>query len=181
MSKLDQAWQRFKDVPEIKSIRLKKHQLFVLAYAMGETRGNGAASYRAAGYKASPKSREGARTLLRRPEIKAALDVLTSGSFMDVKPTGQSMTPGERLAICAQIARDQGVAPRARLAAIRLDAELRGGFKAQVEDIDIVVDLVKPTEPPEGPQDPEGGSDGPGPSEGPDKPGRGRGGLRIAT
>jgi len=175
MSQLRDLWEKHKESPEI-AVLSKRHQLFVVAYSLGSTKGNPASSYRAAGYANSKNNERRGLALLRDKRIAAAHEVLTSGEV--VASDASAMTTGERLAICAEIARDRGVAPRARLAAIRLDAELRGGFKAQVEDIDIVVDLVKPSPTPPEPPVPKKRRN----REKGDKPRQGRrGGLRIAT
>ena len=55
---------------------------------------------------------------------------------------GIILSAEERLEVCASIARDERVPPRARLAALRLDAELRGGFNQTIENHEIIVDLV---------------------------------------
>lgn len=141
MGKLDTLYKKKKEVAEVAALRNKRHQLFAISYALGAQAGNGAGSYRAAGYDPSPTNKNTAAVLLKRPDIRAAVASLR-GEIEEASK--EPMTPGERLSICAQIARDAMYPPRARLAAIRLDAELRGGFKAPVEDVDIIVDLVGP-------------------------------------
>lgn len=135
--------------PEVLPVELTelkpKHQRFILAFVCGATRGNAAASYRQAGYSAKASNVNASR-LLSRDEIQRAVKALTEAikaqiSFSDI------MDGAERERICAEIARDPEYPPRARLAAIRLSAELSGGINQRVETHDIVVDLVSSDEP----------------------------------
>ena len=115
-----------------------RQRAFVFAFVCGDTAGNASASYRAAGYKGA---RQGSDRLLNDWRVCRAIEDLKDATIKEAERLA-ILTPAERLTICAEIARDPELPPRARLAAIRLDAELRGGFKEIVEKREIIVDLV---------------------------------------
>lgn len=122
----------------------KRRRAFVLAYVCGDrTRGKGAPSYRAAGYAAISVrgSAGGASRLLRHPAIKRAIQDLRA-HLTEQASKRWILSAVERLQICAEIARNSDNSPRERISALRLDAELRGGFKQELETREIIVDLV---------------------------------------
>ena len=136
MDSVNNATQLPRSVEELDTRR----RAFVLAYVCGETRGKGAPSYRAAGY-APRRAAAGACRMLRHPKIKLAVQDLRT-QLTRIAGERWILSAVERLHICAEIARDNGNSPRERISALRLDAELRGGFKQQLETRDINVDLV---------------------------------------
>ena len=146
---LETIARQYEAIPALADLSVR-HRLFVVAYCAGPTKGNAAASYRAAGYPPRDSNKAAASSLRSKPKIRAALQALAAATARRPAKTLRRLplTHEERLVICADIARAPGVPPRARLAAIRLDAELRGAFKAEVEDVDIIIDLVVPREPP---------------------------------
>ena len=125
------------EVPASVEALKPRQRAFVFAFVCGETAGNASGSYVAAGYKA----RRGRVPLMDRWDITAAIEDLREVTIR-VAEQALILQPMERLQIIAAIARDEEHPPRARLAAIRLDAELRGGFKEITEARTIVVDLV---------------------------------------
>ena len=129
--------------PEVCALPSKQQQRFVVAYVCGESRGNAAAAYRAAGYTSKRGAPQNASRLMRTPPIQKAVKALTEEVRKHID-SSDIMYRAERLRICTAIARDPEYPPRARLAAIRLHAELQGGFNSKVEHHDIVIDLVPP-------------------------------------
>ena len=128
------------EVPASVEALTERQRAFVFAFVCGETAGNASASYVAAGY----KPRRGQVPLMSRWDVTNAIEELRAVTIR-VAEQALILQPMERLQICASIARDEEHPPRARLAAIRLDAELRGGFKEITEERQIVVDLVPTT------------------------------------
>lgn len=108
-----------------------KRRAFVVAYVTGDTAGDGAASYRAAGYKGKG-ARASAHRLLTNADILAAIAWLRQTTIARAEQ-GQILTSVERLRILARIARDTAAPPAARIAAIKLDAQLQGELVRKTE------------------------------------------------
>ena len=108
-----------------------KRQQFVLNFVCGPTRGNTSASYRAAGYSHRTSGPSSGR-LMSSPEVQVAINALTDAMRSTIL-TSDVLDGAERERICAELARDPEYPPGARLAAVRLSAELTGGFNQWVE------------------------------------------------
>lgn len=116
-----------------------KQQLFVVAYTVGPTRGNGAASYRAAGY-ATRRGRGQSHKLLARDDVQLAIRKIKQHE--PLRAGDGQVGPAEMLLILADIIRSPDLAVRPRLAAMRLNAELQRMYDRKIEDEEIVIDLV---------------------------------------
>ena len=118
-----------------------KRRAFVVAFVCGLTAGNGAASAEAAGYSPNGSNVQASR-MLANANVKSAITELRALT-VEKAEKALILSAEDRFRICAEIANDIENAPRARLAAIRLDAELRGAFGVDKGNEEIVVDLVR--------------------------------------
>lgn len=102
-----------------------RRRAFVVAYVAGDTAGQVGASYTAAGYSLTgdAASKAGSR-LLKIVEVQEAIAELRA-EVRDKAEAEKVLSASERHEILAEIARDDADR-KAQIAAIKLDAELRG-------------------------------------------------------
>ena len=105
-----------------------RQRAFVHAYVAGETAGNAAASYVAAGYSERAANRSGAR-LLTNADIVAAVGELRE-AVVKPREQGAILTHQRRLQILREIA-EQADKDSDRISAIKLDAQLQGELVEQ--------------------------------------------------
>ena len=116
-----------------------RQRAFVHAYVAGDTAGNAAASYEAAGYKARGKAAgNNAPRLLEKAGIREAVAELREAV---VKPqeAGAILTHQRRLQLLREIA-EQADRDSDRISAIKLDAQLQGELVERRETTTRTVD-----------------------------------------